>query len=188
MKRMAAVVLAAMLTPAPPVGAEPPARSLDELGRRLRPGQRVQVLERSGRLSEGVITGLSESSLTLSAGESRTLAAEDVLRVDREGDSVRNGIVVGAVSGAAAGALVFWSYGQKSEEEKRATTCGECDSPEIIPVYAVFGAGVGWLVDHLKKGRTPLYEAPLSRTSRATVSVAPVVGRGRRGLAVAVGF
>lgn len=188
MKRMAAVVLLVAMTMPAPAGAETVARSLEELGVRLKPGQKVQVLERSGRLTEGLITGISESSLTVFAGESRTLAAEDVLRVDRAGDSVRNGILIGAVSGAAAGALVLWSYSQMTEEQKAATTCPECDSPDIIGAYAVFGAGAGWLIDKLRKGRTDLYAAPLSRATRATVRVTPVVGQGRRGLTVAVGF
>jgi len=185
MKRTAAVVLLAAMTMPSPAGAETVARSLEELGRRTRPGQKVQVLERSGRLTEGVITDVSESSLTVFAGENRTVAAEEVLRVDREGDSVRNGILIGAGLGAAFGGLSVLLY---TEEDEVTYVCPQCTSPEIIPVFAIMGAGWGWLIDHLRKGRTPLYEAPLSRTSRPTVSVTPVVGKGRRGLTVAVGF
>jgi hypothetical protein len=185
MKRMAAVVLLAAMTTPPSAGAGEVARSLDELGRRMKPGQKVQVLERSGRLTDGVITELSESSLTVFAGESRTLAAEEVLRVDREGDSVRNGILIGAASGAALGLVSMLVY---TKEDEVTYQCPECNSPTIVGIFAVTGAGWGWLVDHLKKGRTPLYEASLPRPRHASVNVAPIVGKGRRGLAVAVGF
>jgi hypothetical protein len=188
MKRMAAVVLLAAMTTPSPAGAETVARSMDELGRRMKPGQKVQVLERSGRLTEGVITEVSESSLTLFAGENRTLPAEEVLRVDREGDPVWNGILIGAASGAVAGVVVLLSSRSLSEEQKLADNCPECTSPSIVAIAAAEGAAVGWLIDGLRKGRTRLYEAPLSRTRRATVDVTPVVGQGRRGLAVAVGF
>jgi hypothetical protein len=190
MKRAAAVLLlAAMAVPSPAFAADV-ARSLEELGRRIKAGEKVQVLERSGRLTEGVITEVSESSLTVFAFENRTLPAEDILRVDREGDSVRNGILIGVAVGVAAGALAGVSYSYVPEEEKAARgPCPMCESiPAMMAMGAVSGAFWGWLVDHLKKGRTPLYEASLSRTSRATVTVAPVVGKGRRGLSLAVAF
>ena len=190
MKRTAAVVLLAAMTMPSPAGAETVARSLEELGLRTRPGQKVQVLERSGRLTEGVITEISESSVTVFAFENRTLPAEDILRVDREGDSVKNGILIGVAAGVAGGALIKAYYSSLPEEQKQGVDeCPPCDSlPTMMVTGAMSGAFWGWLVDHLKKGRTPLYEAPLARTSRATVSVTPVVGKGRRGLTVAVGF
>jgi hypothetical protein len=188
MKRWAAVVLLAAMTMPSPAGAGEVAHSLEDLGRRLEPGQKVQILERSGRLSEGMVTELTGSSLTLLAAEARAIAADDILRVDQEGDSVRNGILIGAGSGAALGLLTALAYASLSEEEK-SITCPECGSPStMVGTYVVLGAGLGWLIDGLKKGRTRLYQAPLARTSRATVTVAPVVGKGRRGLTVAVGF
>jgi len=186
MKRVAAVLLLAAMTAPSPAGAEAVARSLGELGRRLKPGQKVHVLERSGRITEGVVTELTESSLTLYSGENRTLAADDVLLVDREGDSVKNGIVVGAVSGAVMGVLVMLSSKSLSEEQKIADDCPECASPSIVAVATAEGAALGWLIDALRKGRTHLYEAPLSRTT--SVKVTPLVDKGRRGLAVTVGF
>jgi hypothetical protein len=185
----ALLVLAAMATPSPALAADV-ARSLEDLGRRIKPGEKVQVLERSGRVTEGVITELSESSVTVFAFENRTVPAEDILRVDREGDPVRDGILIGVAAGVAAGALAGASYAHVPEEEKAATApCPMCESiPAMMAMGAVSGAFWGWLVDHLEKGRTPLYEASLSRTSPATVTVTPVVGRGRRGLSVAVAF
>ena len=188
MKRVAAVLLLAAMTTPSPVGAETVARSLEELGRRLKPGQKVHVLERSGRLTEGVITELTESSLTLFAGENRTLGADDVLSVDREGDSVRNGVLIGAASGAVAGVVVLLSSRSLSQEQKMADDCPECSSPSIVAIAAAEGAALGWLIDALRKGRTHLYEAPLSRPKHVSAGVAPIVGNGRRGLAVAVGF
>jgi len=185
MKRMAAVVALAAMTMPSPAGAGTVARSLDELARRMKPGQKVQVLERSGRLSEGVITDISESSVTLFSGESRALPVEDVLRVDREGDSVRNGTLIGAGVGAAFGAFSMLLY---TKEDEVTYDCPQCNSPEVIPIFAVVGAGWGWLADYMKKGRTPLYEASLARPRRASVNVAPIVGNGRRGLRVAVAF
>jgi hypothetical protein len=187
MKRLAAVVLLAAMTAPAPAGAGTIARSLEELGRRVKPGQKVQVLERSGRLTEGVITEVSESSLTVFAGETRTVPAEEVLRVDREGDSVQDGIVKGAIVGAAAGAVVWLDSRGKSEEQLAAESCDGCGSPKFVAIGAAEGVLVGWLIDHFHKGRTLMYEGPLSRP-RASIGVAPVVGDGRRGLSVAVAF
>jgi hypothetical protein len=184
MKRVAAVVLLVAMTMPSPAGAAEPARSLEEFARGMKPGQKVQVLERSGRLTEGVITEASESSLTVFAGENRTVAAEEVLRVDRAGDPVRNGILIGAVAGAALGLAGMWAYPEDAESKAE---CPTCKSPSMVAFFAVSGAGWGWLIDHLMKGRTTLYEAPMTR-SRASVSVAPILGKGRRGLTVAVGF
>ena len=187
MKRMAAVVLLAAMTTPSPAGAETLARSLEELGRRMKPGQKVQVLERSGRLTEGVITEVSESSPSVFAGETRTVPAEEVLRVEREWDSVRDGIVKGAIVGLAAGAVVWLESRGKSEEQLAAEGCDGCGSPKYVAIGAAEGVLFGWLIDHFHKGRTLMYEAPLSRP-RASISVAPVVGDGRRGLSLAVAF
>ena len=160
MKRMAAVVLLMAMTTPPPAGAGTVAHSLEELGRRMKPGQKVRVLERSGRLTEGVITEVSESSLTLFAGENRTVAAEEVLRVDREGDSVLNGILIGAASGAVAGVVVLVSSRSLSEEQKLADKCPECSSPSIVAIAAAEGAAVGWLIDGLRKGLDATVRGP----------------------------
>lgn len=188
MKRVAAaVLLAAMLTPRP-TRAEGAARSMEDLGRRMKPGQKVQVLERSGRLTEGMITGLDGESLTLFTDQNRTIPADEVLRVEREGDPVRDGVVKGALVGALAGAVVWLDSRGKSEEQLAAEECEGCDSPKIMAIAVAEGMLIGWLIDHFKKGRTRVYEAPLSRPKRAAVGVAPVVGDGRRGVAVAVLF
>jgi len=188
MKRAAAVlVLAGMMTPSPSM-AETVARSLEDLGRRVKPGQKVQVLERSGRLYEGVVTGLDESALTVFAGESRTIAADELLRVERNGDSVRDGIVIGTLVGTVGGVIVLLGSRGESDEALAAQGCGNCKSPEIVALAAAEGALIGWLSDALHKGRTPLYEAPLSRQGRASVVVTPIVGDGRRGLSVGVDF
>lgn len=188
MKRLAAVVLLAVMSLPSPAGAETVARSLDELGRRIKPGQKVQVLLRSGRVMEGVITELDESSLTLSSGESQTFPADEVLRVDREGDPVGDGILKGTVFGVLAGAVVWLDSRGKSEEQLAADSCAGCDSPKMVAIGAAEGAIVGWLIDRFTRGRTRIYEAPLARPKRASVGVAPVVGEGRRGVAVAVSF
>ena len=189
MKRAAAVlVLVGMMTPSPAM-AETVARSMGELGRRVKPGQKVQVLERSGLVYEGVITGLDESALTVFAGENRTIAADDLLRVERNGDSVRNGIVIGTVVGGVLGALIMFDSKGQTDEELAAGGCNrDCTSPKMVVIGAAEGALLGWLFDAMRKGTTTVYEGPLPRQGRATVGVAPIVGEGRRGVSFAVEF
>src|SRR4029453_8812623 len=181
------LVLAGMMTPSPST-AETVAQSLGELGRRVKPGQKVQVLERSGRLYEGVITELDESALTVFAGESRTIAADELLRVERHGDSVRDGIVIGTLAGTVGGVIVMLGSRGETDEALAAQGCGNCKSPEIVALAAAEGALIGWLIDAPPKGPPQLCEPPPPRQARPSVIVPPIVGEGRRGLSVGVDF
>lgn len=86
------------------------------------------------------------------------------------GDSVGNGIAIGALAGAGAGiALVAWMYAQCD---------GTCDAPEPGPMYlstAALGAGagalVGWLVDAARKNDNRLRFSPVLTPQRKAVRV-----------------
>ncbi len=114
----------------------------------------VYVEDTTGRETAGQFVSLDTNALVLlvEGTEQRLLAAE-VVRVEKRGDSLRNGFLIGAVIGAGLG-LTSGSGG---------------------PLAGAVGFGaIGLGIDALKTGRTTLYEAPGSDPSVR----APLVGRG----------
>jgi hypothetical protein len=150
----AAGIAAFVAAGAAPAGAEV-ARSMAELEARLAPGARVDVVDRDGRVYRGEFARADADGVLLTAGGSdsgRRIAAADVISVTREGDSVKNGALIGGGIGLAS-SLLLWA----ADDEEF------CDAEECV-LSAVFVtatyAGIGALIDHLVKGRTLVYRAP----------------------------
>ena len=186
--RTLAVVAAIALFASPAIAAaQEPVKSFDQLNTRLKPGDTIWVTDAQGREVKGRIRDLGPSALTLDRGGMETILA-DAVRLIAEGKprpiarGALWGLGVGAASGLAMGIAVV-------------ADCNEGDECNAaIPLLAAFlggvGAGTGALIGALMPGKkTVVYRAPGSAgPSQARLSIAPVVTRRAKGVAVAFAF
>lgn len=176
--RSAFVLLAALALPTA-ARAQQVADTFDQLRVVLAPGADIRVTETDGTSVKGTFDGISGHSLNLTVQGAHVLLDQDaILRIqERQDDSVangaRNGFFVGAGFGLLGGAAIAMEGG----------------SPVLIPivtaVYGGIGAGIGVAIDAMITTHRTVYEA---RAKHASLAVAPVVGRTRKGVAVTVGF
>jgi len=176
------VVFALLCVGAPRVEAQGVASSFDQLGVLVKPGDKITVVDVTGREAEGRLEKLSRDRLTLvTAAGPRDLGEVDVALIrQRRGDSLTNGAIIGAVAGTA----YFLTL---------AAILSDTDGGDVIVGTAIAGgvlaagmgaaAGVG--IDALITHRQVIYRKP---TGGNRVSVSPVFGQRRRGAAITVKF
>jgi hypothetical protein len=164
------------------VEAQEVARSFEQLAVLVKPGDKIAVVEVTGRETEGRIEKLSRDALLLvTAAGPRHLGELEVATISqRRGDSLKNGAIIGAVAGTAyfvaAAALLSDSDG------------GDVIISSAIAggvLFAGMGAAAGVGIDALISRRQVIYQIPVGRSR---VSVSPVFGHRRRGGSVAVQF
>jgi hypothetical protein len=171
--------------------AAEPGRTMAAVEQRLEPGTEVEVVDRAGHLIQGqfVRADVDGVVVDLYGNEERHVPAADVVSVDKVGDSLANGILIGLASGAVVG-----GYFALTPSVERFSCwddiCGPwCvdDACRWITGAAVTAAGValGAYLDHRKTGRTAVYRSPVRR---ASLSVTPQLVRRGAGLKVAVRF
>jgi hypothetical protein len=179
--RLPLVAVLIVLLPAL-AAAQEPVKSFDQLNTRLKVGDTVWVTDAQGREVKGKIAGLTRSALTLEGDAGRTLQV-DVVRLitQRTGSRVWKGTLWGlAAGGAVSLGLVLASEGC---EDDGVYTCAYG-----IPVAVGVGAGVGAIVGALTPGKTlVVYRAP-GASGSAHLSLAPVITRRTKGVAVAFSF
>ena len=108
----------------------------------------VYVLDDTGQETTGKFLRLDADSLfVLVDGRERRFEAARVRRLAKRGDSLKNGLHIGAIIGAVLG---WFGVDDSSGGRRAASVAG------IAGVYA----GVGLGIDALRQGRTTLYEAP----------------------------
>jgi hypothetical protein len=174
----ALVLVAALAVPAIARGQET-AGSVDQLRFVLAPGSEIRVVEADGKSVKGRFDGISGQSIAMTIQGTHVLLDQDVIiRIDeRHDDSLangaRNGFYVGAGFGFLGGAAILMEGG----------------SPAFLPIVTAFyggiGAGIGVAIDALIRTERTVYDV---HARRASLAVAPVVGRARKGVAVTVGF
>jgi hypothetical protein len=179
------VALAAVLRLAAPAVAQEPVRSFDLLDTRLKPGDTVWLTDAEGREVKGTVRGLSAGSLRLKTdGADREFSASGVqaIRAQRR-DSLKNGVLIGALVGLAGGAAACLANPECSGDEAAAgVTVG------LGIMGAAAGAGIGALVDAAVKGpKLLVYRAP-GTPGQARLSVAPMIGPRAKGVAVRFTF
>ena len=124
----------------------------------------IYVLDDTGQETRGTLLRFEPSALILLVdGTERSFEAARVRRIEKEGDSLRNGAVIEAVVGG-----VFGLIGAGISDCPGDDPGGSCPGTRATlflfstGVYAAIGTGV----DALVPGRTLLYEAPaVSRVS-----------------------
>jgi hypothetical protein len=159
------------------------ASSFDQLTVLVKPGDKVTVVEVTGRESSGRIGTLSRDALILVTSDGpRQLSEVEVASISqRRGDSLKNGAIIGAVAGAGyflTAVAIFSTI--------------EDDGDIIMPAAVVsgltcagLGAAIGVGIDALISRRQAIFQKP---AGGSRISASPVLGRGRRGMAVTVEF
>jgi hypothetical protein len=164
------------------VEAQGVASSFEQLGVLVKPGDKITVVDVTGRKAEGRLGKLSRDTLTLAtpAGP-RELGEVDVAEVrQRRDDSLRNGAIIGAV---AATAYFLTAAAVLSDSDGGGVLIGSAIRGGVL--FAGMGAAAGVGIDALIRRKQVIYR----KSSRETrVSLAPLFGRGRRGAAITVTF
>jgi hypothetical protein len=150
--------------------------SLADAGKHLKLGDRVFVSDGRGHETTGVFAKLSDSSLSvLVNGQVEEIPVAEIRQIDRRGDSLLNGFLIGAAIGAGLEVAVYAS-------------CDEAISDCLNPGGAaavgagVFGA-VGALIDHFIKGRTPVF-----RVKQTAVGIHPSITVRERAVSASLVF
>ena len=132
----------------------------------------VYVRDDSGAETSGKLLHLNPDSIVILVdGAERRFEAARVTRIQRRGDSLRNGAIIGAVVGVAFGIL---TAGISDCPGDRAG--GPCPGSRValFLVSTGFYTAVGTGIDALIPGRTTLYEASKPRPTADQGGSAPL--------------
>lgn len=154
--------------------------SFTDLQTTLKAGEVVTVTDDAGRQTRGTFERIGTSIRLSVDGVAREWAPQQVREIRRRGDSLKNGLIIGLVSGGAAGAVFGWGVGTIFAAE------GADSAGPVIGLVALglsAGAGIGAGLDAAITGSTVVYRRP-SRT----MSVAPMLSPHARGVRVALAF
>ncbi len=183
--------LALALTATSPAVAQPrvPATTTwHALPRVVPAGTTVVIRTRDGQSTKGRVSSLSDTAIVLEGGRVRSFPAADVVAVEgRNRRSVRRDAGTGAGVGLGLALMLIIGAGP---QDSACSTPEECDSRgkavygTALALPAV-GAGIGALVGALVPGKPTVF---YSRPGSTGVALAPIAGRGRRGVAMRVVF
>jgi hypothetical protein len=174
-----AVTASLLLATAMPLTAQD---RFDHVQYALRPGDTVFVVDDTGTETRGKVASIEPSALRLIVdGYERDWGAAAVERLERRGDSLKNGALVGLTTGGIFGLLAIGAAFGAGGSSGLVPTNGQ-----IAGVFGAFmglGAGIGAGIDALVPGRTLLYLRPRNRTS-----VVPLVTPTAQSIQLRVGF
>jgi hypothetical protein len=124
----------------------------------------VYVFDDAGRQTEGTLLGFdAESVVLLVDGIERRFDASRVRRIDKRGDSVKSGAVIGTVVGVVMGILSAGVSDCSGDDPGGG--CPGLRAAAVLGSVAIYAA-MGTAIDALVTGRTRLYDASL-RTAAA---------------------
>ena len=114
----------------------------------------VFVQERSGAETRGRLLSITPAAIAIDVdGSQRTFAAADVVKIDRRGDSLKNGALIGAAIGVFTG---FIGDCPRSGTNNRSNGCPGARVGYVLGGSAIW-AGIGAGIDALIPGRTRLW-------------------------------
>jgi len=166
--------------------AQEPVTSFDQLGLRLKPGDRIWVTDAKGREVEGRIQRVWADALTVDTEPLTTFPARDVNLIrEARPDSLRNGTLIGlGVGGSLASAWCLAAAHSPS-----VSAGAEC--AEGFIVFGGLGTLLGLVIDAAVVGKgLVVYRAPgaSGAPGRARLSVAPVIMPRTKGVALSISF
>jgi len=151
-------------------------------------GTTVVIRTRDGQSAKGRVSSLSDTAIVLEGGRVRSFPAADVVAIEGpNGRSVMRDAGTGAGVGLGLALMLLIGAGP---QDSACSTPEECNSRgkgvylTALALPAV-GAGIGALVGALVPAKPTLF---YSRPGSAGVALAPIAGRGRRGVTVRVAF
>jgi hypothetical protein len=106
----------------------------------------VYVTDRAGQETMGQLITFSESEITIKTGAlTKTFTAAEVSLVERKGDSLKNGLIIGTVIGLAASSL---AVGEVCLGQSGHSCVGQRIAFTLIGTafYAAVGAGIDALI------------------------------------------
>jgi hypothetical protein len=106
---------------------------------RLKPGQRIGVVQKDGKKLEGTFSGVTDADIAITAGPVVRVTRDNVVRVYRRPRLTRAWhVAIGAGAGVVLGAVLNGTVGQYFRNE------GHDTSPAVwIGAGAALGAGLG---------------------------------------------
>lgn len=160
-----------------PPAPQPQARSLPDLRDWVRLGDKIWVVDSSGRELHGTLAGISaeDREITLRIDDGVLSVAEDVLeKIDLEvSDSLGNGALIGLGTGVGAAAMLSLA----------------CDGDNFAACFGwsslwlgAIGVAVGVGADAVVTERRLVYAAP-RRTPGLRVDAVPMIAPRRKGMA-----
>jgi hypothetical protein len=163
--------------------ARQPARSFSDLQQRVRPGHTVFVIDDTGSETKGKVVEISASDLTLDVnGVRRPMDSASIRQVQRYGDSLWNGLLIGIAVGIP-GAVISDSGSQPCEDDPQKRCAYGQGRFLVLAMMGALGAGI----DALSRSRHQVYLAdgqPVESARRVRVS--PRVGLSTVGLSVTI--
>ena len=153
--------------------------SFDRLWFLVNQGDRISVTDRNGRKLQGRLIDLSPTTLSLQMDDARHKLEEAEVSIIRRShhDSLKNGAIIGSVSGAVVATILM--------ADDCGWTCYPAAATCLTLIFGAAGAAIGIGVDALVEGSQVVYRA---RRSARRLSVAPLLSRNRRGLSVSLEF
>jgi hypothetical protein len=152
----------------------------------------VYVVPDGGVEIKGRLIAFDQDSIAVWIdGRRWTFQRDDIRRIYRRGDSLTNGLRIGALAGGAAGvglaiAMSFGACDDLFRDFGPGCVVGASlvFLVAIAPVSIAVGMLAGMSIDALHSGRTLIYQ----RRSGPAIGLAPIVTRQRQGLSVSIGW
>jgi hypothetical protein len=179
----ASILLAICLAVAP-AHAQSPSR----LGEVVRKGQTVQVIDDEGREITGKVSLVSQAALHLVRdGTATEIPFARITQIARPTDSLANGALIGLAAGSAFGVVAATAGTTDCDESSE--YWGPCfGGPRFIVgsalIFGGIGAGIGVGIDALVRHNRIVYR----RDAKPTARFVPMVGRGRVGAVMTLGW
>jgi hypothetical protein len=171
--------------PAPAAQAGSPSDAA-AIGRRVKEGQTVRIIDDQGREWQGRIEALAPDDLVLNTElqQRRQIPYTAIVRIDRPPDTLGNGALIGFLSGAALGLFAVVADETDDCNPGAFLDCGDPTTAAYLVVPGLLGAtgaGIGVAIDALVRRDATLY-----RRGAPRVMLAPSVGGGARAVRLSV--
>lgn len=145
---LSAVLVALLLLPGTPAGAGAQGQGLSRVAAST--GKLAWVIDRTGRTLLVRIVSATDSELAITVGGApQTIPVGEIARVFLDGDSVKDGAIIGGLIGLPIGVLSC-----------QGSVTADCDYAGHAIIGAVIYGAIGALIDWRHHGRTVLYRAP----------------------------
>lgn len=151
---LGSVVFGVLVTTPLPASAQ---TDFASISKRVAPGDTVYVTDGEGRETRGILMKVTPSALRVHVrGSEGEWPSEAVYRLERRGDSVKNGMRRGAIAGAIIGATLGAVAGATwANSGSGSTALGGALGLGLVGTG--FGVGIGAGMDALIPGRTLVY-------------------------------
>ena len=176
--------LLAIALPVAACGGKRPLNTFADLPTRIKPGHTVYLIDSKGVETRGKLEALSPAELSVRSDDQvRRWAAADVRQVQRYGDSLWNGAIIGAAVSVPGAMFADPRYVPCDDDPARTCTDSEAGSRALVVGVGAL-AGIG--IDALVKRRRPVYVAP--GATAGSVRLAPLLTHRSTGLAVVIAY